>query len=485
MSTARASSGRKWFTLGAVSFGLFMVMLDNTVVNVALPTIGRELRTGISGLEWVVNGYTLTFAVLMLSGGKLADMFGRRRFFMIGIVVFCASSLACGLADSAGVLIGARAVQGMGAALMSPATLSIIVATFPREERGTAIGIWAGVSSIAIAIGPLVGGLITEHIDWSWVFFINLPIGVLAFAAAWLFIDETKDASLERRLDLPGLATSAAGLFMLTYALIEANSYGWGSPAIVALLVGSAVALAAFVVLEGHRRLPMLDLSLFRVRTFSGANVTVLLLAFAMFGIVFYISLYMQQMLGYSPVRAGATQLPLTLLIVAVAPIAGKLTDLIGPRLPVTIGSALIGVSLYLFSRLGLQAHFSQMLPGLIVGGFGLGLAMGPGSTAVLSAVPTDKAGVGSGVLQTFRMTGGVFGVAVLGAILAGSVAVAPGDPRYPLQFINGFQHALQAAAAISLVGAVVGALTIGERKQAGGRLRPTRFERHARPRSG
>ncbi len=467
MEAARAASPtRKWFTLGAVSFGLFMVMLDNTVVNVALPTIGRDLHAGISGLEWVVNGYTLTFAVLLLTGGKLGDMFGRRRLFMIGVIVFSTASLTCGLAASAGMLIGARAVQGAGAAMMSPATLSIITATFAREERGTAIGIWAGVSSIAIAIGPLVGGLLTEHAAWNWIFFVNVPIGALALVAARLFIDESKDNSVERRLDLPGLLTSAAGLFMLTYALIEANAYGWGSPLIVGLFAGSALAFAAFVVLEARERLPMLDLSLFRIRRFSGANTTVLLLTFAMFGIVFYISLYMQEMLGYSPVRAGTTQLPLTVLIVLVAPLAGKLTDLIGPRWPMTAGSALIGLSLFLFSRLGLHAHFAQMLPGLIAGGFGLGLAMGPTSTAALSAVPTDQAGVGSGVLQTCRQTGGVLGVAVMGAILTASIHTLPFDPRYPLQFIDGFQHALRVGAAISLAGAVVAALTIGERRR-------------------
>jgi EmrB/QacA subfamily drug resistance transporter len=458
---AITDANRKWWTLGAVSFGLFMVMLDNTVVNVALPTIGRELGVGISELEWVVNAYTLTFAVLMLVGGKLADLLGRRRFFMAGLVLFTLSSLACGLAPSAGFLIGARAVQGVGAALLSPATLSIITATFPREERGTAIGIWAGVSAMGVAVGPLIGGLLTEHASWSWVFFINVPVGAVALAAAPALVRESKDDSIERRLDLPAVAVSGAALFALTYALIEANSRGWGSPLIVGLLSGSVAGLGAFVVLERRTRVPMLDLSLFRRSAFSGGNAVVLLIGFALFGIVVYLSLYMQMILGYSPVRAGTIQLPFTGLIVVVAPLAGKLTDRVGPRLPVTAGASLIASSLYLFSRLGVDSVFVDILPGLLVGGLGVGLAMGPSSTAVLSAVPVRQAGIGSGVLQTFRQTGGVLGVAVLGAILTASIAAAPFDPRYAAQFVAGLHNALLAAAGIALAGAVAGALSV------------------------
>ena len=223
---------RKWWTLLAVAFGLFMIMLDNTVVNVALPSIREDLGISISELEWVVNGYALTFGVLLLTGGKLADMLGRRRMFMVGLVIFTASSFFCGFAGSAGMLIGARVVQGVGAALMNPATLSIITATFPARQRGMAIGIWAGVSALALAIGPLVGGVITEHINWSWVFYINVPIGILGLVAARIFIDETRDTT-EQRLDFPGLATSAIALFALTFALIKSNDLGWGDPLVL------------------------------------------------------------------------------------------------------------------------------------------------------------------------------------------------------------------------------------------------------------
>src|SRR5213078_1812149 len=236
-----AQENRKWWTLAAVAFGLFMIMLDNTVVNVALPSIQQALGIERAELEWIVNAYALTFGVLLLTGGKLADLLGRRRMFIVGLVVFTASSLVCGLAGGAGVLIGARAVQAVGAALMNPATLSIITATFPARQRGTAIGIWAGVSAMALAFGPLVGGVITQDISWSWIFFINIPVGVLGVAAALVFIDESKDTSHEQRLDLPGLLTSAIGLFALTYGLIETNDHAWGSARVLTLFALAVV----------------------------------------------------------------------------------------------------------------------------------------------------------------------------------------------------------------------------------------------------
>src|SRR5215510_2641454 len=229
-----ARENRKWLTLMAVSFGLFMIMLDNTIVNVALPTLQSSLHLQISELEWVVTGYALTLGAFMLTGGKLADLFGRRLIFVVGLVVFTASSLACGLAGDASMLIGARVVQGLGAALMNPATLSIITVTFPPRQRGTAIGIWVGISALALAIGPLVGGILTEQINWSWIFFINVPVGIAGIIVSRLFIDETRDESEEQRLDLPGLISSAVGLFGLTYALIEGNNYGWSSGRILA-----------------------------------------------------------------------------------------------------------------------------------------------------------------------------------------------------------------------------------------------------------
>src|SRR5438128_494807 len=263
---------RKWWTLVAVSFGLFMIMLDNTIVNVALPTIQSSLHLQISELEWVVTGYALTFGALMLTGVKLADLMGRRRIFVVGLVIFTASSLACGLANEASLLIGARVVQGVGAALMNPATLSIIVATFPARQRGTAIGIWAGVSALALAIGPLGGGLIVDNLNWNWIFFVNVPVGILAIVVSQFAIRESRDTSAEQSIDLPGLLTSIGFLFSLSYALVEGNSHGWSSPEILGLFACAAVLLVAFIVVERRQRLAMLDLSLFKIGSFTGAN---------------------------------------------------------------------------------------------------------------------------------------------------------------------------------------------------------------------
>jgi EmrB/QacA subfamily drug resistance transporter len=456
-----APENRKWLTLGCVAFALFMVMLDNTVVNVALPTIQRDLGIGLSELQWTVNAYALTFAVLMLTGGKLADFLGRRLIFVTGLAVFTASSLACGLAASGEMLIAARTVQGIGAALMMPATLSIISATFPVHERGMAIGVWAGVSAMALALGPLVGGLLTQHIAWGWIFFINVPIGILAIAAALLLISESRDMSAEQRLDLPGLVTSGVALFALTFALIEANDYGWTSPAILSLFAVAAVGLVAFVLLELHQRTPMLDLSLFRSGTFAGANIVVLLVFLAMFGVFFFVSLYVQGILGYSAVQAGAMFLPMTVLIMFVAPAAGKLSDRLGSRWLVVAGMLFLAAHLFVFSGLEMDSRFWDILPALILGGIGMGLTMTPATAAAIGSVPVAKAGIGSGVLNTFRQVGGALGIAVMGAIVASQIDLPPGAPGAQEQFMDGFSTALRVAALIALSGAVAAAVLI------------------------
>ncbi|MBA3433415.1 MAG: MFS transporter [Actinobacteria bacterium] len=458
-----AEETRKWFTLAAVSFGLFMIMLDNTVVNVALPTIQRDLGADLSELQWIVTGYALTFAALMLIGGKVADAYGRRLIFVVGIAVFTIASLWCGLAGSSDELIAARVLQGAGAALMNPATLSIIAATFPPRQRGTAIGIWAGVSALALAIGPLVGGLLTEHLDWNWIFFVNVPVGILAIAASFLFIDESRDET-HVRLDLPGLATSAIGLFALTYSLIEANAYGWGSTRIVGGFVLAAVALIAFYLLERHQREPMLPLELFRSRTYAGANLVMLLVALAMFGIFFFLSLYMQNVLGYSAIQTGAAFLPMTILIILIAPIAGKTSDRIGSRGLMTAGMILIAAQLVYFSRLGLDTTFWSLLPGFLVGGIGMSLTMTPSAAAATRSVPVDKAGVGAAVLNAARQIGGSLGIAIMGAIMAHEA----GGERTPEAFLDGFQSALLVAAAIAALGAVVAYVLVRPHEEAG-----------------
>jgi EmrB/QacA subfamily drug resistance transporter len=458
---AFAPENRKWWTLAAVSFGLFMIMLDNTVVNVALPSIQRDLKVTVSQLEWVVNAYFLTFAVLMLTGGKLADMLGRRWIFIFGLVVFTASSLTCGLAVNGDMLIASRAVQGVGAALMNPATLSIITATFPPRQRGMAMGIWVGVSAMALAFGPITGGLLSEHAHWSWIFFINVPIGVLAVAVARIAIDETKDTSVDQRLDLPGLLSSGGALLALTYALIEANTKGWTSAEILSLFGAAVLLMAAFVVLELRQRAPMLDLSLFRNKTFTGANTTMLLVALAMFGVFFFVSLFVQNILHYSPVQAGAAFLPMTLCIIVFAPAAGKLSDRIGSRWLMGTGMTLVGVSLVLFSLLDQHSSFWNLFPALFVGGAGMAMAMTPTTAAAMGSVAVDKAGVGSAVLNSMRQIGGSLGVAVMGAILGSYVSVGVYSPQFAQQFVNGFQAALHVSAGIAFVAALVAVVTV------------------------
>ncbi|HEV7641797.1 MAG TPA: MFS transporter [Gaiellaceae bacterium] len=441
---------KKWWTLGAVSVGLFMIMLDNTVVNVALQSIRTSLGMSIQGLEWVVAGYALTFAAFMLIGGKLADFLGRRLVFMVGLAVFTGASLACGLAPSGGFLIGARIVQGLGGAMMNPATLSIIAATFAPRERGRAIGIWAGVSALALAIGPLVGGLLTQHVNWNWIFFVNVPVGVAGLLLAPALIDESRDTTADQRLDVPGLLTSALGLFSLTYAFIEANSYGWSSGRILGAFALAAVSLVAFVLLERHQKAPMLDLSLFQNRTFGGANAAMLFVGLAMFGTFFYVSLYMQNVLGYSPVQTGASFLPMTVLVILIAPRAGALTDRVGSRWLVGAGMTLLSVMLFYYTQLGAHESFWALLPGLLVGGTGMGLTMTPVTAAAMSAVSVDKAGVGSAVLNSARQVGGSLGIAVMGSIVAGSS-----------NYLTGFHDALRVGSALCLAGAVVAVLAI------------------------
>ena len=414
-----AEENRKWLTLASVSFGLFMIMLDNTVVNVALPSIQRDLGADLSELEWIVTGYALTFASLMLVGGKVADAYGRRLHLRHGIVVFTLASLLCGLASSSEMLIGARVLQGAGAALMNPATLSIIAATFPPRERGTAIGIWAGTSALALAIGPLVGGLITEHLDWSWIFFVNVPIGSARHRRELPL--HRRVARRDAREPRPARARDVGDRPLRADVRADRGEH-------VRLDVGAdrrrvrrspSSRSASFVVIERRRRDPMLPLELFRNGTYTGANLVVLLVALAMFGVFFFVSLYMQNILGYSAVQAGAAFLPMTVLIILVAPIAGKTSDRIGSRGLMTAGMILVATQLILFSRLGIDATFWNLLPALLIGGVGMALTMTPSAAAATRSVPVDKAGVGSAVLNCARQVGGTMGIAIMGAIMA------------------------------------------------------------------
>jgi EmrB/QacA subfamily drug resistance transporter len=455
-------ANRKWWTLGALSFSLFMIMLDNTVVTVALPAIQADLDTGLSQLEWVLNAYAVTFAVLLLAGGKLADLLGRRRIFVVGLVIFTGSSLACALATSGEFLIVARAMQGAGGALMLPATLSILSATFPVQERGMAIGIWAGVAGVALAIGPLVGGLLVEWIDWRWIFYVNIPIGVLGVFATLAIVPESRDTTEEQALDLPGLLAAAISVFAVSFALIEANSYGWSSATIIVLFVVGGVAMATFIGLELRQRRPMLDLSLFADRTFAGTNVAGLMVFVALFGFIFFMSIYLQNVLGYGPIEAGSTFLSSTLAIMFTAPVAGKLSDSIGARLPITAGMIIFGISLLLLSRVDEGTGFWDMFFWFVLGGIGFGLVMAPSTAAILGSVSVDKAGVASGVMQSFRQLGGGLGVALSGAIIAAQLdELGPRDPGYSESFVDGLQDLLVFSGCVSIAGGLIAAVMI------------------------
>ncbi len=399
-------------------FALFMLMMDNTVVNVALPSIERDLHASLSSLEWTVNAYTLALAVSLITAGRLGDIFGRRRLFLIGVVVFGASSLVIGLAPNVGVMIAFRAIQGVGGACMMPASLAIVTNSFPPEERGTAIGTWAGVSALALAIGPVVGGFLTEYVSWRAIFFINPPIAVIAVAGALFAARESRDETVSRTIDYAGVALLTIGLLSLVLALIEGNSWHWGSIKTLGLLAVAAIALAGFVMTELNVRVPMIDFPAFRTRTSIGVNVVGLIVSFTMFAQIFFMTFYMQNVMGLSPLATGIRFLPTTLLLVVFGPVAGRLTDRIGPRPLMVLGIVLAAISTYIQSHITVTSGYLLLLPGFVLMGCGMGLVMSPMSTAAMNAVDRSKAGAAGGVLSTSRMVGSTFGVAVMGAIV-------------------------------------------------------------------
>jgi EmrB/QacA subfamily drug resistance transporter len=467
---------RKWWTLGAMCFALFMIMLDNTVVNVALPSIQRDLHTSVSQLEWTINGYTLTFAVLLATGGRLGDIFGRRLFFMAGVSIFAITSATAGLATDPTMLIVSRAVQGVGAALMMPATLSIVTQAFPAPERGKAIGTWAGVSALALTIGPVVGGLLTEHVSWRAIFYINLPVAALALLASLFVVRESRDETIERRVDYLGVATLTAGLTAIVLALIEGNSWGWGSAAVAALLVGGAAMLALFVLVEQRVRAPMVEFALFKGRNFIGATLVAFIVTFAMMGSFFFMAIYMQDVLGYSPLAAGIRFLPTTMLIVAIAPLAGRLSDRIGTMPPMATGLAVLTLSMYLFSRIGAGTGYGDILPPFMLMGAGIALVMSPMSTAAMNAVAVQKAGIASGILQMARMIGGSVGIAATGAIFQSKLgtgfdpaALATGSEAARATFIDALAAAMGMAALVAALGFLVAVTFVRGRGQTHG----------------
>ncbi len=439
---------RRWWTLAAMCFALFMVMLDNTVVNVALPSIQRDLHASVAGLEWTVNAYMLAFGVLLVTGGRLGDIFGRRRVFLIGVVIFAASSAFIGFSQSSAWLIGGRAIQGVGAALMMPATLSIITNTFAPHERGQAIGTWAGVSALALAIGPVLGGVLVEHVSWQSIFFINLPVAAGAIAVTLFATHESRDETVLPKVDLAGIAVLTIGLTALTLALVEANSWGWTSPRILGLFALAALGVASFAAVERRVPVPMINFAFFGSRTFLGTNIVAFIVSFAMLGMFFFLSLYMQNVLHYSALEAGVRFLPTTLMVILIAPIAGRFTDRIGPRPLITAGLVLVSAALLWQSSLTPTSGFGFLFPGFVLMGIGIALVMSPMSTAAMNAVDQTKAGVASGILSMSRMIGGVLGVAVLGAFIGQTASAA--------DFVDSLGNGLMIGGFVAAAGAIV-----------------------------
>jgi EmrB/QacA subfamily drug resistance transporter len=454
---------RRWWTLVAVGLATFMTYLDNNVTNVAIPTIQRSLHLSIAGLEWVVSSYILMFAALLLAGGKLADVYGRRRLFFIGLTVFTLASLGAGLAGSGGVLIGMRLLQGVGAALLVPTTLAIIVATFDdTRERTAAIGVWTAIGAMALAFGPLIGGLISQHLHWGWIFFINVPVGIVTFAIALLAVRESRDTTTGRHLDLPGLIVSVIALFSLTYALIEGHDRGWTSGLILGAFALAAVSAAAFMLIEARSKHPMIPLALFRSPVFSGGIGVMMLWAFGVFGIYFFTSIYLQDVLGFSPTKAGLAFMPMALCIALFAGISAPLAARFGAYRLVALGMLIDAAGLVLFARLGAGTTFADLMPGFVLFGAGSGLMTVPLTNAVLGATPPERSGIASALLNNSREVAGLLGITVIGAVLRTreSVALRHAVPPAPA-FIDGYHAGLVVTIALVAIGAVVGYLSL------------------------
>jgi EmrB/QacA subfamily drug resistance transporter len=489
---------RKWWTLLAVCIGTFMLLLDVTIVNTALPYIERALGASFEDLQWVIDAYALTLAALLLTGGSLADLFGRRLVFVIGLAVFTLASLLCGLSGSPLMLNLARALQGCGGALMFATALALLANAFEGPERGTAFGLWGATTGAAVAVGPLVGGALTEGLGWEYIFFVNVPIGIGAIAMTLAKVEESRNPA-GGTVDWGGLVTFSGGLVCLVFALIRGNAEGWGSGVIVGLLVAAVLLLMAFVAMERRAAHPMLDLSLFRRPAFNGACIAAFVLSAAMFSMFLYLTLYIQNALGYSALEAGLRFLPVTLLSFFVAPLSGKLADRFGVRWFIAGGLALVGLGLMLMRGVGPQDDWTAFLAGFMVCGGGIGLVNPALATAAVGVVEQQRAGMASGINSTFRQIGIATGTAALGAIFqhlvnqradafraAASVRRAVGDAEFsdfisfglfrrigggePVllagreAFLHGLHSILLLAAIVAFAGALLSALLLPSR---------------------
>lgn len=413
---------KKGATLAAVSLGVMMVGLDGTVVGVANPTISRDLGASLAGLQWVTNGYLLALAVLLVVGGKLGDRFGRKKVFLTGVVGFGIASAGCAISTSIELLVVFRVLQGIAGALLLPTTLAIIRAAFPPEELNKALGIWGGTSALAVASGPIIGGLLVEHVSWESIFLLNLPLGALALLVGLRSITETNEPEAGG-FDFPGVALLTGSLFAVVWGLIKAQDHGWGSAYVLGFLVAGLVLIAAFIVREQRAAAPLIPLDLFRSRSLSAGVVLVVAGFFALFGVLFFVTLYLQSVGGYSPVEAGIRTLPLTGVFVLSAPLGGTLTEKLGPRPPLVIGMVLMAVSFLLLTRLEVDSSYSALWPAFLMIGVALGLVVVASTQAIVGNAPVERAGVAGGVQSTANQLGGVLGTAVLGSLIVSKVS--------------------------------------------------------------
>jgi EmrB/QacA subfamily drug resistance transporter len=440
---------RTLWTFAITSLALFMVTLDNLVVTTALPVIRKDLHATLQGLEWTVNAYTLTFAVLLLTGAALGDRFGRRLLFTIGIGLFTAASAGAALAPSIGALDAARAIQGVGGAIVTPLTLTLLSAAVPAERRGLALGAWGGIGGLAVAIGPLVGGAVVSGLSWQWIFWLNVPLGLVLMPLAWRNLTESRGPS--RRLDLPGLGLASAGLFGIVWGLVRGNPLGWGSAEVVASLAAGAIVVALFVLWELRTATPMLPMRFFRNRTFALTNVSSLFMFFGMFGSIFLLAQFFQTVQGYSPLQAGLRILPWTAMPIFVAPIAGALSDRIGGHRLMGVGLALQAIGLGWIAAISSPTMpYSEIVAPFFISGIGMALFFAPVANVVLGAVRPEEEGQASGANNAIRELGGVFGVAVLASVFSHYGGYASGAA-----FVDGLTPAVWIGAALVGVGSL------------------------------
>jgi EmrB/QacA subfamily drug resistance transporter len=456
---------RRWLALALLAVAQFVVVLDASIMNIALPSISDDLGVPTEDLSWIINGYVLTFGGFLLLGGRLADLFGRRRIFVIGLVLFAAASLAGGLSATQGQLVAARAVQGLGGALLAPAALSLLTALFPPgAERNKALGVWGAVAGSGAAAGVLLGGIITDALGWEWVLFINVPIGVVTAALAFFLIKESRVEMAGRRFDLAGAAAVTGGLSLAVYAIVGAESAGWGSTRTIALFAGAFALLALFVVIERRTAAPLVPFSIFSLRTVRGANAAMLLVGGAMFGLFFFLSIYMQQVLGYSAVETGVAQLPLAGTVVVAAGAVSPLVTRLGSKPVLLTGLVLFTAGMAWFARMPADGSYVADLlgPSLLVG-LGLAATFVPLTVTAIEGVSTQQYGLASGLINTSQQIGGALGLAILAAVAntrTSNLLTSGGDPTTALT--EGFQTALLVGAGLSAVAIVLVAVFAG-----------------------